>query len=61
METDAAMEKLRTVFPQQLAKPCWVSHSFHRPDGGNFQRRQKTETGQITCYKNRTFSFATDI
>jgi hypothetical protein len=34
MKTDAAVEKQKTVFPPQLAKPCWVSHRFHRLGGG---------------------------
>jgi len=31
---------------------------FHRLGGYELKT---TKTGQITCYKNRTFSFATDI
>ena len=49
METDGNVEKQKTVFPHCLAKPCWVSHRFHRP-GGDEPKNQ-----------NRTFSFATDM
>jgi hypothetical protein len=57
METDDAVEKQRTVFPQHLAKRCCVSHSSHRPRGS---QSTNNKTGHFTCYKNRTFSFATD-
>ena len=60
METDDAVEKQRTVFPQHLAKRCCVSHSFHRPGGDQTTNEQNNKTGHFTCYKNRTFSFATD-
>jgi hypothetical protein len=61
METDDAVEKQRTVFPQHLAKRCCVSHSFHRPGGDQSTNEQNNKTGHFTCYQNRTFSFATDI
>jgi hypothetical protein len=51
------MEKQRTVFPHALAKRCCVSHSSHRLDGG---QATNNKTGHFTCYKNRTFLFATD-
>jgi hypothetical protein len=60
METDDAVEKQRTVFPQHLAKRCCVSHRFHRPGGDQSTNEQNNKTGHFTCYKNRTFSFATD-
>ena len=59
METDAAVDKVSDLksCPQRLGKTYWLSHSFHRPDDG---QPTNNKTGQITCYKNRTFSFATD-
>jgi hypothetical protein len=59
METDAAVDKVSDPksCPQRLGKACWLSLSFHRPGGG---QPTNNKTGQITCYKNRTFSFATD-
>ena len=59
METDAAVDKVSDPksCPQRLGKACWLSLSFHRPGGG---QPTNNKTGQITCYKNRTFSFASD-
>jgi len=59
METDAAVDKVSDLesCPQRLGKACWLSHSSHRPGGG---QPTNNKTGQITCYKNRTFSFAND-
>jgi hypothetical protein len=45
-------------FPQPLAKPCWVSHFSHRPDGGGysqqsiFQRQRSTLEKPISCPKD---------
>jgi len=45
-------------FPQPLAKPCWVSHISHRPDGGGhsqrsiFQRQRSTLEKPIFCPKD---------
>ena len=58
METDAAVEKPAEQFcPQRLENACWRFAQFPQA-----RRRSTTnnKTGQITCYKNRTFSFATD-
>ena len=61
METDAAVEKLRTVFPQQLAKRLLAFRTVPTgPAAVNQQQNEKTKTGHITCYENRTFSLATD-
>ena len=38
METDAPVEKQKTVFPPELAKPCWVSHRFHRHGGDELNK-----------------------
>jgi hypothetical protein len=57
METDGRVEKQKTVFPHVLAKRCCVSHSFHRLGNG---QSTNNKTGQIICYENRTFLFATD-
>lgn len=65
METAAAVEIeqgcLRQYslddFHRCLEKPAGFSHSFHRPGGG---QPTNNKTGQITCYKNRTFLLATD-
>ena len=59
METDAAVDKVSDLesCPQRLGKACWLSHSYHRPGGG---QPTNNKTGHFTCYKNRTFSFATD-
>jgi hypothetical protein len=59
METDAAVEKQRTVFPQQLAKRLLAFRTV--PTGPAAVKPTNNKTGQITCYKNRTFSLATDI
>ena len=56
METDGAVEKQKPVFPQLLAKPCWVSHSSHRLGGLSIKTTKRT----FICYKKRTFLFATD-
>jgi hypothetical protein len=45
-------------FPQPLAKPCWVSHISHRPDGGDhsqrsiFQRQRSILETPISCPKD---------
>ena len=60
METDAAVDKisdLQVLVHSGLEKPAGFSHSSHRPGG---DQPTNNKTGQITCYKNRTFSFATD-
>jgi hypothetical protein len=63
MENDAVVEieigglwhLLLDDFHKLLAKPS-ASHIFHRPD----HHGSNNKTGQITCYKTRTFSFTTD-
>ena len=68
METAAAVEieqgRLRQysldAFHRCLEKPAGFSHSFHRPGGGQPTKPTNNKTGQITCYKNRTFLLATD-
>ena len=68
METAAAVEIeqgcLRQYslddFHRCLEKPAGFSHSFHRPGGGQPTKPTNNKTGQITCYKNRTFLLATD-
>jgi hypothetical protein len=63
MENDAVVEieigglwhLLLDDFHKLLAKPS-ASHIFHRPD----DHGSNNKTGQITCYKTRTFSFTTD-
>ena len=57
METAGRVEKQKTVFPHVLAKRCCVSHSSHRLGSG---QSTNNKTGQIICYKNRTFLLATD-
>jgi len=42
METDGNVEKQKTVFPHCLAKPCWVSHRFHRPGGDEPKNQNRT-------------------
>jgi hypothetical protein len=72
METAAAVEieqgRLRQYslddFHRCLEKPAGFSHSFHRPGGGQPTKPTKptnNKTGQITCYKNRTFLLAPDM
>jgi len=57
METVAGVEKQKTVFSTPACKtPAGVSHSFHR-----LYQSSNNKTGHFICYKNRTFSFATDI
>jgi hypothetical protein len=51
METDGGVEKQKTFFPHLLAKRMGVLHSSHRLGGDQLTNK----TGQITCYKNRTF------
>ena len=62
METDVALEKLKNSFSTAT---CKTLLSFARVSTGpaamNQQQREKTKTGHFTCYRNRTFSFATDI
>jgi hypothetical protein len=63
MENDAVVEieigglrhLLLDDFHKLLAKPS-ASHIFHRPD----DHGSNNKTGQIICYKTRTFSFTTD-
>ena len=58
METDAGWKKTKNVFPTLLAKPCGFSTV---PTGPAAINQQNNKTGHFTCYKNRTFSFATDM
>src|SRR3977135_796133 len=58
VKNDAAVEiRKERGFPQPLAKPCWVSHISHRPDGRGhsqrsiFQRRRSTLEKTISCPK----------
>jgi len=53
-------------FPQPLAKPCWVSHIFHKPDGGHsqrsfFQRRRSTLESSIFCPKDGEYLTGADL
>jgi hypothetical protein len=59
METAAAMEKQERFFPQQLAKRLLAFRTV--PTGSAAAMTRNNKTGHFTCYKNRTFSFATDI
>jgi hypothetical protein len=52
METDAAVEKPKNSFPTAACKTLRVSHSFRRLGD---DESTNNKTGQITCYKNRTF------
>src|SRR5215204_4853045 len=52
METDATVEKQKTVFPPLLAKPFRVLHRFHRPGDGEYKTTKPdtsfaTETGHF--------------
>jgi len=38
-------------FPQPLAKPCWVSHISHRPDGGDHFTTEHFSTAAIHLRK----------
>src|SRR5437867_9341287 len=58
METDGRVEKQKYSFSTRRCKTLGgVLHRSHRLHG-----RQSTnnKTGHFTCYKNRTFLFATD-
>jgi hypothetical protein len=57
METAAAVEKERRFFHSSLQNAWGVLNSSHRLGGG---QTENNKTGQIICYKNRTFLFATD-
>jgi len=60
METDAAVDKISDL--QFLSTAAWKSLlAFHTVSTGPAAiNLTNNKTGQITCYKNRTFSFATD-
>jgi len=57
MKADTPVEKLKNSFSTGACKTLRVSHSFHRLDD---DEPKTTKTGHFTCYRNRTFSFATD-
>ena len=59
METDAAVDKISDF--QFLSTAAWKSLlPFHTVPTGSAAMNLKQQTGQIICYKNRTFLFATD-
>jgi hypothetical protein len=60
METDAAVEKQKPFLPPPLAKPCWVSHRFHRPGGDELKNQNRTDhllqkPDIFTCYRQKSF------
>jgi hypothetical protein len=48
----------KRFFHTSLQNAWGVLHSSHRLGGG---QTTNNKTGQIICYKNRTFLFATDM
>jgi hypothetical protein len=59
METAAAVEKPGKFFHSSLQNACWRFAQFPQARR-RLTKLQNYKTGQITCYKNRTFSLATD-
>jgi hypothetical protein len=61
METDAAVEKQKHFFHSSLQNACWRFAQFPQARRCRPSQTTKTKIGHFTCYKNRTFSFATDM
>lgn len=60
METDAAVDKISDL--QLLPTAAWKSLlAFRTVFTGPAAVNLTIKTGQIICYRNRTFLFATDI
>ena len=59
METAAAVEKPGKFFHRSLQNACWRFAQFPQARR-RLTKTTNNKTGQITCYENRTFSFATD-
>jgi hypothetical protein len=59
METAGVVGKTKEqFFPQHLAKRLLAFRTV--PTGPAAVNQRNNKTGHFTCYKNRTFSFATD-
>jgi hypothetical protein len=58
METDAVWKNKEQFFPHQLAKRLLAFRTV--TPGPAVVKPTNNKTGHFTCYKNRTFSFATD-
>lgn len=63
METDAAVDKVSDLesCPQRLGKACWLSHSSHRPGGGQPQQQNRTDhlllkPDIFICYRQAQFA-----
>jgi len=58
METVGHVEKQVRFFHMSLQNACWRFAQFPQAQPPSLTNNK---TGHFTCYKNRTFSFATDI
>ena len=58
METDERVEKTKTSFFHTSLQNAAAFRTV--PTGSAAVNQQNNKTGQIICYKNRTFPFATD-
>ena len=62
METDVAVEKLNNSFSTATCKTLLGFAQLPQARRCSIKAaNKKTKTGHFTCYRNRTFSFATDI
>jgi hypothetical protein len=59
METAAAVEKPGKFSHSRLQNACWRFAQFPQARR-RLTKLQNNKTGQIICYKHRTFLFATD-